>query len=755
MKISLDWLGDLVNWEDSPQDLAARLTAAGLNVEGVEEFAQTWPGVVVARVVSCERHPDADKLSLCQVDTGTGETTQVVCGAPNVRQDLHVFFATVGTVLPGDFKIKKAKIRGIESFGMICSASELGLADDTSGIMELSDDLAPGTTADELYGFQDTVLDIEVTPNRPDWLSHLGVAREVAALYGTKLTPPPLLKPSQGSSHGWKVEVENYKDCPRYTAHGADDVTIGPAPRWMQNRLRAIGQRPINNVVDITNYVLFELGQPLHAFDCDRISGDAIIVRRAGRKQTVTTLDEESRQLLADDLIIADGDGPVALAGVMGLANSQVNAGTRSLLLESAFFAPRLVRTCSRRLNLVSESSYRFEREADWDMVLMAAHRALYLLQEYAGATILGDAVDRADPDHQPHPDLALRLHHVNRVLGTDLGLETVADLLQALSLKVQPLSSQVEAKTVNLMVRIPSYRRDLCQEIDLVEEIARMHGFDKGTRRGRAPSIRGRQRRLDDETCRKVRSWLPGVGYHEVVTSTFQSREQIDALHLDENDPRRQVLTVQNPNHGGETLLRTSMVPGLLDVARRNLNAEAPTPARFFQLGRVFWPAGNMRGEMQHALDGLLPEEPWLLQVGIAGGSEVGLGDIPADLLELKGLVDELAKLLRLDLDLVPAAVEPFLTAGLQWDVQDGEGRHVGVLGRVNRQTATDLGLDQDMALLEIDLGLLDLQPRPVSYAAFSRFPAVKRDLSLLVPTNVTLDALTSAARNAGGALL
>jgi phenylalanyl-tRNA synthetase beta chain len=758
VKISLDWLRDLVSWDDSPQGLADRLTAAGLNVEGIEEVAQTWPGVVVARVVTCEKHPDADRLSLCTVDVGDGgDPVQVVCGAPNVRAGLHVLFAQVGTVLPGDFKIKKAKIRGVESRGMICSATELGLGADGSGIMELEEDHAPGTPADELYGHRDTVLDIEVTPNRPDWLSHLGVAREVAALYGTKVTLPRTLKPAPGKNLGWKVEIEDYGDCPRYTASGADGVAIGPAPRWMQNRLRAVGQRPVNNVVDITNYVLFELGQPLHAFDRDRISGGVITVRRAGRKQTVTTLDDQARQLEADDLVIADGDGPVALAGVMGLANSEVHERTENLLLESAFFAPGMVRRCSRRLGLVSESSYRFEREADWEMVKFAAHRALYLLQEHAGATIRGELVDRGDPDRTPAPDLALRVHQVNRVLGTDLDMEQAADLLQSLGLKVQPLSPQVEAKTLNLMVAVPSFRRDLAQEIDLVEEIARVHGFDRGQGVGRAPALlHGRHRRRRDEVQRLVRSWLPACGFHEIVTSSFVSREETTALGLPPDDPRAECLAVPNPHHGRETLLRTSLVPGFVDVARRNLNAGAPAPVRLFQFGRVFWPAGRKPETVRHEAEKLLPEEPWLLQIGIAGGGLPDApGGVPGDLAEIKGVLEQLSALLRVPLVLDPVGEEPFLAAGLQWTVRDAGGAAVGSAGRLAAGPARALDLEQPATVAEVDLGRLDLTPRTVRYAAFARFPAVKRDLSLVVPGAVSYGQLQGVVEEVGGALL
>lgn len=754
MKISLDWLGDLVAWDDAPEALAERLTAAGLNVEGVEHIALSWPGVIVARVVECGKHPDADRLSLCRVDTGEGDPVQVVCGAPNAREGLLVLFATVGSVLPGDFKIKKAKIRGVESLGMICSGAELGLSSDSDGIIELDGDHAPGTPADDLLGYRDTVLDIEVTPNRPDWLSHLGVAREVAAIYGTKLTPPPVLKPPANAKRGYKVEIEDYADCPRYTAHGAEQVRVGPSPAWMQNRLRAIGQRPVNNVVDITNYVLMELGQPLHAFDADRLAGETISVRRAGRKQTLTTLDDESRPIQADDLVIADGDGPVALAGVMGLANSEVNEQTRCVLLESAFFAPQLVRSCSRRLGLVSESSYRFEREADWDMVRLAARRALWLLQEYADATITGDAVDRADPDQPPRPDLPLRVHHVNRVLGTRLDVQTTSEYLRALGLKVQPLSPQVEAKSVNMMVNVPSFRRDLLQEIDLVEEIARLHGFEFEGRSGRRSLQQAPVRTRDEQVHASLRRWLPHIGYHEVVTSTFMARAQLDALQLPADDVRSRCLTVLNPHHGGETLLRTSLVPAAVDVARRNLNAGAPTPLRLFQTGRVFWPAGEAR-EGRHEHEALLPEEPFLLQLVVAGVTGKGHGGLYLDVLELVGLVDELAGLLRSELRIQPAAAEPFLQAGLQWEVRDRHDRRVGSLGRIAPATLARFDCDQPVALLEVDLGRADLAPWPVAYQPFSRYPAVKRDLSLLVPAGVAYGQLTGCVHEHAGDIL
>lgn len=755
MKISLQWLGDLVTWNDAPEDLAARLTAAGLNVEQVTPFTLAWPGVIVGRVMACQKHPAAEKLTICQVATGEGDPLQIVCGAPNVRPGLHVLLALPGSTLPGGLTIKPARLRGVESRGMICSAAELALGQDAAGIMELADEPAVGLAADELFGFQDTVLDIEVTPNRPDWLSHLGVAREVAAIYGTKLNPPRVLKPAVGSGLGWKVEIASYADCPRYTAHGADEIRVGPSPRWLQNRLRAIGQRPINNVVDVTNYVLFELGQPLHAFDRDRISGGVIYVRRAGRKQTVTTLDEFSRQILADDLIIADGDGPVALAGVMGLASSQVHADTTRILLESAFFAPGLVRSCSRRLGLISESSYRFEREADWGMVPFAAHRALYLLQEHCGAMISGESVDRADPGRHSPPDLPLRVHHVNRILGTDCDMEQTADLLQSLGLKVQPLSNQIEAKTVNLMVQVPTFRRDLKQEIDLVEEIARRQGFDKGRRTSQAPAPQSRRRARRDEIVRLLRIWLPSLGFHEIVTSSFMTREQLDCLQLDHDDVRRQCLRVLNPHHGRETLLRTSLVPACLETARRNVHAGAPLPVRLFQIGRIFWPAGQKQTDLHRARLSLLPEEPWLLQCSLAAGAGEGMGGLPLDLLELKGLCEELTALLHTQFDLAAEDCEPYLTPGLQWLIRAFDGRPLGSVGRLLPAVCQQQDFEFGLALLELRLDQLDLSPVQIAFQDFSRFPAARRDLSLLVPEGVTYRQIETTIRQAAGNLL
>ncbi len=757
MKISLDWLGEYVSWEDTPAELAVKLTAAGLNVEGIEEYKQTFPKVVVAKVVHREQHPDADRLSLCRVDDGSGEETQVVCGAPNVREGLTVLFAQVGAVLPGNFKIKKSKIRGVESFGMICSANELELSAESAGIMELDDELVAGTSADELYGFEDSILDIEVTPNRPDWLSHVGVAREVAAIYGTKMSLPARWNSQQsGESLGMKVRIEDYNDCQRFTAFGVQNVVCKPSPRWMQNRLRAIGSRPINNLVDITNYVMFELGQPMHAYDRAKLAGGAMVIKRAEDQTKVVTLDGQERTVDANALLICDESGPVGLAGVMGLANSEVGVETNEILLESGFFAPMLVRKTSRGLGLISEASYRFERGADWDMVEFAAHRALHLFQELAEARVVPDWADRGDPDRKPAEDIPLRVWQVNRLLGGDISTDQAAQHLQSLGLKVLPMGnpSAASANAVNMMVKVPSFRRDLHQEVDLIEEIVRCHGLDNlGSSGFRAGT--GGVRCDENDVMDKARTWFAASGYYEMVTSSFMNEKDHERLGMPEDDLRRETISVINPHHGGDTQMRTVMLPSLLEVACRNLNSGAAVPLRLFQINRTYLPGGAKPDTPRRDDERLLPEEPLFLQFAVAGSRETGIGGVPADLLEIKGTVDALAAFLRLPLTMEPADIEPWLQAGTQWRILDADGQSVGTAGRVEPEVATAFEVDLPVAVVEIRLSAMSLTPQTVKFEGFARFPAAKRDLSLLVPETVSYGAIKEKVLSSGGKLL
>ena len=757
MKISLNWLNEYVTWDGTPEELAERLTGNGLNVEEIRDYTRSFPGVVVADVVHREKHPDADKLSLCKVFDGE-QTLQVVCGAPNVREGLKVLFARVGAVLPGDFKIKKSKIRGLESFGMICSAAELELGGDSSGIMELEDGPVAGTPADEVFGYRDTVLDIEVTPNRPDWLSHYGVAREVAAITGRILDVPEIwTQPLTGSeSFDFTIEIPDFDDCPRYSAHFVSNPQIGPSPRWMQDRLLAIGERPINTVVDITNYVMFELGQPLHAFDLKKIEGKRIVVKRADPGQTFQTLDGKSHELTADDLVIADEGGAVALAGVMGGMNSDVGPETDSLLLESAFFDPRLVRDASRRLAIGTEASYRFERGADWDMVDFAAKRALHLLNRHAGASIIPGQIDRQNPDRRALSPLTLRIEQVNRLLGTDMKTPEVMAHLQALGFKTQPLGRARDHTGGSgvLTVEVPGFRRDVLAEVDLIEEVARMYGFSNI---GVNPHFRGGvgvKRRPLDEVRKKLRRLLNALGFQETITSTFMSRRDIDRLGYAPSDPHVSPLAVLNPRHGGEILLRTTLLPSLLHVARHNVNADCALPLKLMQIGKSFIRRDGEIGA-DTAGDDLLPREIQSLQAAIVGDRSTGLGDMPTALSELKALVREISAAFRLDLDLGPDDSHPSLHNGGAWRISDARGEDVGYVGIMLQTVAADYEIDLPIAVLDLDLAAFENEAEPIRYKRFSRYPAVKRDLSLLVPADVPYDRILERIQASGGPLL
>ncbi|MFH1843332.1 MAG: phenylalanine--tRNA ligase subunit beta [bacterium] len=758
MKISLDWLKEFVSWQGSAEELAENLTCLGLNVEGLEEYIQSFPGVVVGKVLDAQPHPNADRLRLCSVFDGEQELA-VVCGATNVRAGLNVLLARPGANLPGGLKIKRSTIRGQESFGMICSAIELGLGADATGIMELADDLQPGQAADTLYGFKDVVFDIEVTPNRPDWLSHLGVAREVAALGGTKVTPPRMWKaPKSGGEHlDFNVEIEDFNDCPRYTAHAARGVVVSESPQFIQNRLRAVGARPINNIVDITNYVMFELGQPLHAFDRAKLCGNRLFIRRADSGAKVSTLDDIERELGSDHLVIADANGAIAIAGVMGGANSGVDENTQEILLESAFFQPRLVRQTARALGLATESSYRFERRADWDMVLLAAQRVLFLFQEFAAARIVPEYVDRQNPDRNEKPSIPLRISQVNRLLGTSLTAGEAASLLQTLSLKVVPLggASDPKSSAASLMVEVPTFRRDLALEVDLIEEIARLYGYDRIVGEGRFRGGSGGKRLLEDRISNQIRQYLANSGYHEMATSSFFEQHDLDKLNLHAGDTRSRPLGIANPFHGGGTLMRTSLLPSLLRVTRHNINAESSLPLRLYQINKVFLPEGEKAVNFRHEDEILLPAESLLLQIGLVGEQGTGLGGLPKNLLELKGLINNLAQLIRQPLDLQPQDHEPFLADGQQWRLMDQDGRQIGSAGAVLPAVLADFEIELPMAVVEMEMGKLVRCQEQVSYRPFSRFPAVKRDLSLLVPRTVSFARLEEVVLDTGGDLL
>ena len=533
MLISLDWLRQYVDIEEEPRRLAEDLTMLGLNVEGVEHRPNPFAALRVGRVLTCERHPDADRLSVCTVDIGEASPRHIVCGAPNVRAGQEVPVIPAGAMLPDGTLIKKGKIRGAVSEGMICSDVELGLGDDAAGIKVMDSGLAPGTPLSELFGHEDWILDVEVTPNRPDQLGCLGVAREVAALYERDLRLPDASIPADALAdmEPVPVTIEDPADCPRYLARRLADVAVGPSPAWLCRRLESMGLRPINNIVDVTNFVLFETGHPLHAFDAAKLAGGRIVVRRARPGERTVTLEEKEIALDPADLVIADAERTVCVAGVMGSANSLVTGDSRELVLESACFHPGLVRGTRKRLDLATDAAYRFERGADPGMADFASRRVCRLLAELAGARVAA-APDDHYPGRTEPRRVTLRVAKVNGIMGTDLDVPAVARLLERLQLPA-------EAEGNDLAVTVPSFRRDLEAEIDLIEEVARLYGYDRLPLENRVRNTLYASRLPEERLADRLHEALAGLGCQEVVTSSFMDARGLGAMRLPEDDPR------------------------------------------------------------------------------------------------------------------------------------------------------------------------------------------------------------------------
>ncbi len=475
MKVSLNWLKDYIDLSNYTADeIVDKLTTSGLEVDEVIDQSKQFDKFVVGYVKERIKHPDADKLSLCKVFDGT-EDLAIVCGAPNVDAGQKIALAKVGAVVPnGGFEIKKAKIRGEKSFGMICAEDELGLSEDHAGIMVLDESLEAGTPLADALGLNDVVMDIDITPNRADAFSHYGIARDLSAILGLELKELPLnLKEEEFKSEDLaSVEIKNEIDCPRYVAKVVKDVTVKESPEWLQKRITAIGLRPINNVVDVTNYILHDLGQPLHAFDLDQLAGKKIVVKSAGDQKKFVTLDSKERELLPTDLMICDGEKPVAVAGVMGGENSEVTEATKDVLIESAYFRPSAVRKTAKKMGISTDASFRFERGCNPEIVVYAAKRAAELIAELGEGKIAAGEID-AYPKEIEHRKVEIRFSRIHDVLGYKVENEKVKEIFKSLQLTI------LEEKENGLLVDVPPFRHDIEREIDLIEEVARVFGYD------------------------------------------------------------------------------------------------------------------------------------------------------------------------------------------------------------------------------------------------------------------------------------
>lgn len=742
MRVSYNWLQDYVDIPWSVEQLADRLTMAGLMVETMEPLARDIDDVVVAEIVGLERHPRAEQLWIATVSDGASRFT-VVTGAPNAAVGMKAPLAKPGVTLPSGLHIEVASLRGVESEGMLCSEAELHVGDDAAGLWALPEDAVVGRPVVEQLGLDDTVLHLEVYPNRPDCLSVIGVAREVAAMTGQQVRLPSLeLEEGEGRTQQLtRVRIEDETLCSRYSARVIEGVQIGPSPGWLQQRLRVAGMRPINNVVDVTNFVMWEWGQPLHAFDFERIVG-GIVVRRAKPGETIVTLDGQQRKLQDDMLVIADEQRAVAVAGVMGGADTEVTDGTTRLLLESAAFQPVSVRRTAQRLALRSEASHRFEKGLDPNLVEAASRRAAGLMAQVAGGEVASGVVDVYPRPVSPWT-VRCRPSRARALLGVDVTDEAMAEHLQSLEL-------EVERKDDEFIVTVPTFRPDLRRETDLIEEVARLYGYDNVPSRlpGGAFAVAGQASPLP--MLDKMRESLVGSGLLETMTYSFVGRDVADKLEWNPDDERRRVIELRNPLKDDMAVMRTTLLGGLLDTAFRN-RSRRNTAVHVFEIGAVFLPPSlPLRSLPKEArrlgllMTGPLPEANW------------GRKAEAANFYHLKGVVERLCS----DLQLAPTfrpSEEPSLHPGRRADVfVDGE--RIGYLGEIHPAVAARWDMD-DVRLYAAELDADRLaaasEENKTMFERLPRYPAVDRDIALLVPRGVTAAAVEAALRQAGGDLL
>lgn len=737
MKFSEQWLREWVNPAISTDELSAQLTMAGLEVDGIEAVAGQFSGVVVGEVVSKEQHPDADKLSLCQVTDGT-ETFQVVCGAANVRTGLKIPFAKIGAVLPGDFKIKKAKLRGVESFGMLCAETELQIGEDSSGLMELAADAPVGADLREYLNLDDQVIEVDLTPNRADCLGMAGLAREVAVLNKLSVNAPVIEPVAVTIADKAQVEVVAQDACPRYLGRIVKGVNVkATTPLWMVEKLRRGGIRSIDPVVDITNYVLLELGQPMHAFDLANIDG-GIRVRMAEEGEKLTLLDEQEVTLKANTVVIADHSKAIALGGIMGGAHSGVTEDTQDLLLEAAFFAPLAIANRARQYGLHTDSSHRFERGVDFKLQAKAMERATALIIEVCGGQA-GEITEVVCAENLPEKaNVHLRASRLERMLGVHIDAKEVEEILTRLGLAV-------ETTAEGWQVSVSSYRFDISIEPDLIEEVARIYGYDRlptRTPSASVPLAKIPENRLAISELRRV---LVARGYHEAITYSFVSPEIQKKL-----DPEHSPIALLNPISNEMSVMRTDLFAGLVQATSYNLKRQQ-SRVRFFETGLRFVPQA----------DGSLEQTP-TLALSITGerfkqswsdsSTEVDFFDLKGDVESLLARTGKLASYRFVSAS--HPALHPGQTAQIEKQDQQGQWQVVGIMGTLHPNLQKPLGLKQPVYLAQLCLNEVQEVQVP-RFNELSKFPEMRRDVALLVNKETPVDEILSNIRSKAGEFL
>jgi len=745
MKVSLSWLNDYIPIDkESHTSAADALTMVGLEVDSVTDRYDYLDSVVVGRILNIKPHPNAEKLKVCDVDIGS-RVIRVVCGAPNIYEDLVAPVALPGTRFPEGSVLEKGKIRNELSEGMLCSEAELGLGTDRSGVMILDQKQLIGNKLAKALELSDMVFEIDLTPNRPDCLSIIGIAREIAALQQTTIKyPEALLSDSSDKiSDFTSITIKAPDLCPRYSARLVFDINIAPSPFWLQDRLMSVGLRPINNIVDITNFVLMETGQPLHAFDFDRLSDHRIIVRQAKKGETFTTLDKKEHLLTPDMLMICDGEKPVALAGIMGGRNSEVTESTTKVLIESAYFTPVGIRKTSKKLGISSESSHRFERGVDPEGIIKALNRAAQLMSELDGGSLIEGIIDKYSKVIDARA-ITLNVGDTNRLLGTSFDYDEIENLLKSIEFNVEKTGND------KLAVVPPSFRVDIARPVDLMEEIARLSSYNNIPTTYPLIPAKARQPEKQLNLRDGLKKVMTGFGFTETINYSFINRLSCDSLRLESDDQRRNMVDILNPLTEEQAVMRTSLIPGLLETIHHNIAQQIKT-LRLFEVGKIY----ISKGEDD------LPEEIEML-AGIWTGSRTDASwyskGIGCNFFDIKGVVEELLNILKIDhikFACMPDNSCTYTRPGHTAQILQ-EKKFIGLVGEIHPQVLSNFDLKQTAFIFELDLNVIsDLIPGTIRSKPIPKFPSISRDITIIIDKDLESSNLLETIKKLGEELI
>lgn len=720
MNISYNWLKKYINIPYTPIELAEKLTMCGIEVESISRTNLIPEGVIAVEITKRDKHPNADKLSVCTVDTGM-EKLKVVCGAPNCDEGKKVPLATVGTVFNDNgkpFKIKKSKLRGVESNGMLCSSGELGIDNSHDGIMELPLDAEPGEILNNIFK-SDTVYELEVTSNRPDWLSFIGVAREIKALSGNELNIPKTCLPEikNNEDHSEVVTIEDYELCPRYTGRIIKNITVKESPEWLKQALLSIGLRPINNIVDISNYVLFELGQPLHVFDLDALKENRVVIRRAEENETIIALDEKEYKLSRNNLVIADSEKPVCIAGIMGGEHSGVTEKTKDILIECAYFNQNNIKMSSKNLGLSSDSSHRFERGVDVQMIRKASDRAATLILELAGGKLCSEFIDEKDEKFFPVPkNVELRFDRVRSLLGTNISNTEMLNILKRLELKAENITNE------SCVVKAASFRPDIEREADLAEEIIRIYGLKNIPVSDIYAKPGGGIRKDAYAVLQKAREQLVALGLNECINYTLTDRT---AVLMDKNLDENNLIEVINPISSTSTALRPSLFTGLLKNIEKNISHNIHN-IKIFEIGKVY--TANKK----------FPEERHSACIALTGKKHPERYSEEKnhlyDFFDIKGLIETWLKQRRISSYVCKRSYNPIFKTGTAADIIVNNNKVVS-FGETASLFTKGLRLRAPLFIAVVELDqLLKIKTKTVRFTEISQFPATTRDVAVVV---------------------